>query len=229
MARRSLTSDEAARISAAVAVAERGTSGEIRCVLADDADPTPSALIACGLALAAPAVALLFGFQPQGLVDLFVGWSAAHGLTPMDAAASALQAYVGLQAVVLVLALATALSPIPRWLTPASWRKAAVDRAAAAQFEALGLTHTRDRTGVLLYVSLRHRRAEVLADEGIYAKAPHQVWDEVIALLTEPMRRGATADGFVAAVERIGTILATHLPPRTDDRNELPDSPVTTR
>ncbi|MBN9318547.1 MAG: hypothetical protein BGN86_14525 [Caulobacterales bacterium 68-7] len=229
MARRGLTPDEAARISGAVALAERGTSGEIRCVLADDVDPMRSALIACALALAAPAIALLFGVQPQTLADTFIGWSAAHGLTPTDAAASALQAYVVLQTTVLVLALAIVFSPLPRWLTPTAWRKAAVDRAAAAQFEALGLVHTRDRTGVLLYVSLRHRRAEVLADEGIYAKAPHQVWDEVIALLTEPLRRGETADGFVAAVERIGAILAAHLPPRADDPNELPDAPVTTR
>lgn len=229
MARVILTPDDAARIGAAVAAAERGTSGEIRCVLADDRDPGRAALTAGWVALALPAVALLFGFQPQALFDLTVGWRAAHGESAETAAGAALQAYVAVQAAVLLLALAIALSPIPRWLTPAAWRKAAVDRAAAAQFEALGLANTRERTGVLLYVSLAHRRAEVLADQGIYAKAPHQAWDEVIGLLTAPLRRGEAADGFVAAVTRVGEILAAYLPPRADDSNELSDAPVTTR
>lgn len=229
MARVILTPDDAARIGAAVAAAERGTSGEIRCVLADDRDPVRAALSAGCVALALPAIALLFGFQPQALFDLAVGWRAAHGESAEALASAALQAYVAVQAAVLLLALAIALSPLPRWLTPTSWRKAAVDQAAAAQFEALGLAHTRERTGVLLYVSLAYRRAEVLADEGIYAKAPHQAWDEVVALLTAPLSRGEAADGFVAAVTRVGEILAAYLPPRADDSNELPDSPVTTR
>jgi putative membrane protein len=229
MARVILTPDDAARIAAAVAAAERGTSGEIRCVLADDADPVRAALAAGCVALAAPAVAVLFGFEPQALLGAASDWTAAHGAATSGAAASALQAYVVLQAMVLIVALAIAFSPIPRWLTPTAWRKAAVDRAAAAQFEALGLARTRERTGVLLYVSLAHRRAEVLADEGIYAKAPHQAWDEVIALLTAPLSRGEAADGFVAAVGRIGEILAAYLPPRGDDTNELADGPVITR
>jgi putative membrane protein len=229
MARVVLTPDDAARISAAVAAAERGTTGEIRCVLADDRDPVRAALSAGWVALALPAVALLFGFQPQALFDFISGWRAAHGESAGAAAAAALQAYVAVQAAVLLLALAVSLSPIPRWITPTAWRKTAVDRAAAAQFEALGLAATRERTGVLLYVSLAHRRAEVLADVGIYAKAPHQAWDEVIALLTAPLSRGEAADGFVAAVARVGEILATHLPPRADDSNELPDQPVITR
>jgi putative membrane protein len=229
MARVILTPDDAARIAAAVAAAERGTSGEIRCVLADDADPMRAAFAAGCVALAAPALALLFGFAPQNLMGAVGSWTAAHGEAGVAAAAAALQAYVAVQAVVLVLALAIAFSPIPRWLTPTAWRKAAVDRAATAQFEALGLANTRERTGVLLYVSLSYRRAEVLADEGIYAKAPHQAWTEVIALLTAPLSRGEAADGFVAAVGRVGEILAAYLPRRDDDTNELPDGPVMTR
>ena len=118
---------------------------------------------------------------------------------------------------------------VARVLTPPAWRKAWTHRAAVEQFEALGLTRTRDATGVLLYVDLARHRAEVLADSGIYAKAPAQVWDEVVGLLLDGVKRGAVADGFAAAATRTGEILSAYLPPRGDDSNELDDGLVLTR
>ena len=50
-----------------------------------------------------------------------------------------------------------------------------------------------------------------------------QVWDDVVADLVAGLKRDAIADGFIAAVRRAGAILAEHVPPRTDNRNELPD------
>ncbi|HET9161336.1 MAG TPA: TPM domain-containing protein [Caulobacteraceae bacterium] len=92
---------------------------------------------------------------------------------------------------------------------------------------ALGLHRTRDRTGVLLYVSEAERRAEVFADDGVYARAPPEVWGEVVDRLIAGLKRGAPADGFVSAVERTGEILSACLPPRTDDADELPNDLVT--
>ena len=91
------------------------------------------------------------------------------------------------------------------------------------QFIAKGMHHTEGRTGVLLFVALGDHRAEVIADEGIYAAAPHQVWDEVIALLIGGVKRGAIGDGFVAAIERTGQILSEHVPPTGANPNERPD------
>jgi putative membrane protein len=44
-----------------------------------------------------------------------------------------------------------------------------------------------------------------------------------VADVVAGIRRGAIADGFVAAVARAGAVLAAHVPPRPGDRNELPD------
>ena len=99
--------------------------------------------------------------------------------------------------------------------------------ATLEQFMALGLHRTRDRTGVLLYVSVAERRAEVFADDGIHAKAPPEVWGEVVDRLIGGLKRGAPADGFVAAIERTGEILAAYLPPRDDDTDELANDLVT--
>lgn len=216
--------DDYARIADAVATAERGTSGEIRCVLTDQRDLMQMSLIAAVVALVLPGIALIAGVEPDILVALSGGWAVIDP-TPSDY----LEFFVGLQVLVFVVSISIGLSPLPRWVLPGKVQAAMVHRAALAQFIALGLNQTRDRTGVLLYVSLPLRRAEVLADSGIWEAAPHESWDDVVALLVDGLKRGSAADGFVAAVGRTGEILSAHLPPRSDDRNELPDHLTETR
>jgi putative membrane protein len=218
------------RIAQAVAAAERGTSGEIRCVLAtQSADYRRNALTwAAGAALLLPATALLLGFRPEALSRLFGAWTVGH-LAARDAHIMAeLTTYIGLQTAVFILALLLASWPaLRRALTPGAMARGRVHTATLEQFMALGLHRTRDRTGVLLYASIAERRAEVFADDGIYAKAPPEVWGEVVDRLVAGLKRGSPADGFVAAVERTGEILSACLPPREDDTDELPNDLVT--
>jgi putative membrane protein len=224
-----ITKDDHARIAAAVRAAERGTSGEIRCVLAPDSgDPSERATwIASAFALVAPAIAVLLGFRPGSIAG---GWSVGHLAAADEQALAAVSLYIALQAVIFALVWCLfAWTPILRLVIPRNLLGARVHAAALTQFEALGLAHTRDRTGILLYASLAEHRAEVLADEGIYAKAPREVWDEIVSLLIAGLKANDPASGFVRAVERTGQILAACLPPREDDANELPDGLVETR
>jgi putative membrane protein len=219
-----LTEEDHAKVAQAVAGAERGTSGEIRCVLADGRDTLKLALIAAAAALVLPGLGLVLGLRPEALLGVTGGWSVAD---PSPTAET--EMYIAIQVLMFLVAMGLGLTPLARMATPQSWRKAWTHRAAEAQFEALGLVHTRDRTGVLLYVSLAHRRAEVLADVGIYEKAPAQAWDEVVNLLIAGVKAGDAADGFARAATRTGEILSAYLPPRPDDSNELPDGLVQTR
>ncbi len=216
-----VTPEDHARISEAVAEAELKTAGEIACVLAEevgDYRETPIAW-AAGAALVLPALALLAGFDPKSLTAMFGGWQTGDA-----GGVSALTAYILLQTAVFVLvALITAIPAVRRFLTPGSVKAGRVHEAAMQQFVARGMHLTEGRTGVLLFVSLAERRAEVIADEGIYAAAPNQVWDEVTGLLVGGARRGALADGFVAAIARAGEILAEHVPPVGGNPNERPD------
>ena len=64
----------------------------------------------------------------------------------------------------------------------------------------------------------------MIADEGIYKVTDPVVWDEVVALLIAGLKRRKTADGFVAAIELSGRILAAHVPPSGEHNpNELSD------
>lgn len=221
-----MTESDHDRIVAAVAAAESKTAGEIYCVLSpavSDYRETPLAW-ATAAALILPAGALLLGFEPQSLTRWFGGWTVGHTAATDATILAALTTYVALQAAVFVVAaLVVAIPPVRRALTPASLKAERVHRAAMEQFLSHGLHATRDRTGVLLFASLAERRAEVVADEGIYKVTDPAVWDEVVDLLIKGLKRRKTADGFVAAVELSGRILAAHVPLGADNPNELPD------
>jgi putative membrane protein len=88
------------------------------------------------------------------------------------------------------------------------------------------LQHTELRTGVLIFVSVAERYAEVLADAGIAQKVPVEVWDSAVKGLLSDIRAGRAADGFVKVIETCATTLAEHFPPGAINRNELPNAIV---
>lgn len=221
-----LSQTDQERIAKAVAEAEKTTAGEIYCVLAPEVgdDRAVPLIWATSAALLLPALALLAGFRPEMLSRLFGGWSVGHEAAHDVAILSALLTYVGLQAA--IFAVTAALVSIPavrRGLIPGPVKTARVRHAAMDYFLAKDLHLTRERTGVLIFAALAEHRVEVIADAGIHAAAPTAVWDEVVADLVAGLKRGAVADGFVAAIARTGAILAAHVPPRPGDVNELPD------
>jgi putative membrane protein len=111
-------------------------------------------------------------------------------------------------------------------LAPKPLKRARVHKIALQQFLAKGMHETEARTGVLILASLDERHAEIVADEGIYAKVDPEVWAEALAALIAGMKRGQAADGFVNAIALCGEVLARHFPPTALNPNELPDRVV---
>jgi putative membrane protein len=97
---------------------------------------------------------------------------------------------------------------------------------ALREFTARGLTRTRDRTGVLLYVALQERYAEILADSGIDGKVDEETWRGIIETLLAAAREDRLCQGVIDAVGEIGRVLAAHVPPKPDDIDELPNKVV---
>lgn len=106
--------------------------------------------------------------------------------------------------------------------------RAVVDpqKAAAQQFEELGMTATAERIGVLIFVAPLSRNFAVLGDSGIHTKCPPEFWSDVAAAMEQEFRAGRFTDGIVKGVERTGEMLAAHFPRYAGvaDRNELPDA-----
>jgi putative membrane protein len=219
-----------ATIESAVREAETRTTGEIYCVVTEESGAygeTPLAW-AAGVALLGPALLLLGGVHVTA-PDLLGGWTAAQvGAAAERAARDALIGAVLLQAALFVITLlVTAAPPVRRALTPRGVKREKVRRRAQEQFAAKNLHLTRERTGVLIFVSFAERMAELIADEGVAAHVDQHVWDEAMAALVEGLRRGHAGAGIAAAVGLCGEVLAERFPPRpADNPNELPDAVV---
>jgi uncharacterized membrane protein len=95
---------------------------------------------------------------------------------------------------------------------------------AARVFDRVGMARTRDRNGVLFFVSIRDRRLAVIGDRGIHAAVPSDFWSSVIARVESHFSQGRFADGLVDGIGMAGNALSRHFPPRPDDVNELPDA-----
>lgn len=227
---KSLSPSDLAAIEAAVRAAEVRTTGEIYCVVTEESSHYGETALAwaAGVALLGPAVLLVAGVHVT-IPDLFSTWSAVEVGAVIEAAVR--RALIGAIVVQGLLFVATALivsiPAVRRALTPRSLKRLRVQRRAAEQFTAKNLHMTRERTGLMIYVSLGERMAELIADEGIADHVDAHVWDKAMAALTDGLKRGNVEAGFAAAVGLCGDVLAEKFPPHPGDNpNELPDAVV---
>lgn len=196
-----LSDDDEKRIGVAISKAERHTSGEIIAVVTRESSSY----------LYAP-------FMWAALIALLVPWPFIYFTW------ATIQKIYTLQLLVFFVLLCLFLvRPVRYWLVPRSVKHARAHRRAVEQFLAQDLHTTAGRTGVLIFVSLAERYAEVLADTGIDKKVPKGTWDDIVSELTALIGNGHPADGFVRAIEETGRHLSQHFPPGSRDVNELPD------
>lgn len=104
-------------------------------------------------------------------------------------------------------------------------RKEPDDAVVAAQrrFEKLGMTKTKERNGVLIYVAPRVRKFAIIGDLAIHEKCGDGFWKEVAHEMTTHFRKGAFTEGIIHAIQRAGGLMAKHFPHHAGDKNELPD------
>src|ERR1700689_1366632 len=149
-----LTPDDHAAIAAAIAAAEKRTSAQFVCVLAHASSDYAHVPI-----IWASVLALL---TPWPLIE-FTEWS--------------VQWIFLVQLVVfIVFALVFSWRPLPLALVPRAVRRARAHRAALEQFVLRRVAHTKNRTGVMIFVSLADRYARIMADERIAQKGHEADW-----------------------------------------------------
>jgi len=94
---------------------------------------------------------------------------------------------------------------------------------ARLTFYEKGMSRTRDRIGVLVYVSLLERMADVVPDSGLYDALPKAFWEEAAATIGDAIGGRLSGPDVVRAMLTLKSPLATAVPRQEDDENELPD------
>lgn len=108
-------------------------------------------------------------------------------------------------------------------LVPRSTKKRRASRMAYLQFHSLGVYNTRDRAGVMIFVSLAERHIEILADSGLSKFVTQDIWAAIVNEMAASMRADDLITGYENAIKRCSEILSQHFPDGVNPENELAD------
>jgi putative membrane protein len=198
------------RIKNVVDEAEGKTSGEIVPYVVQESDPYAEALWRGGTFLGVIVLAsLAFFHEALGMLPfLGVAWILILGFAGFVAG-------VGLVKYV---------PAIKRQFAGEAVMERRVSTRAAVAFIDEEVFNTRDRTGILIFVSMTEHKVLVMGDSGINARVGENAWEEVAQKIVRGIREGRAAEGLIEAVEQCGHLLEQRgVAIRPDDRNELPD------
>lgn len=210
------------KVAAAIQAAEAKSSGEIVAVTTPISDAYHDVALHWALV---PLFAVLAwaAWAPTALVwwynFLFGGWQPDPTMSQL---LTLLMFFAALKFTVALLILKW--MPLRLALTPPATKHRRVRRRAITVFKAAAERRTAGRTGILIYLSIAERRAEIVADEAILKVTDDHTWGEAMIALIEGVRDGRPADGIVAAIERVGVVLADKFPRSAGDTNEIPDA-----
>lgn len=215
-----LTEAERNLVTMAVTDAEKGTDGEIVTIVSQRSDSYRDA------SLSYAVLAMLIVAGASALFPPLLEAIAYPGAAGWDAPdLTRLFFTLTLLMIIAFLAVRYAMEwpPLRLALTPRRTKARRVRRRAIEYFKVGAERRTKARIGILLYLSIDERIAEIVADEAIHSKVPAERWGEAMAALIEHVRAGKPGEGMAAAVTAIGAIIGEHFPKTADDVNELPD------
>jgi putative membrane protein len=195
-----LTDADHRRIADAIRAAETRTSADIVCVVARQSSS--------------------YSFVPvlwAALLALVLPWPMAV-LTPW----SPLRILAIQIVAFMVLAGLLSLGRLRLLFVPRAVKRLRAHRAAIEQYHAHGLTRTPRRLGLLIFVSWEERYIRIVADDGLSARIADAEWRPAVDVLADAIRRGALADGLVAAIDACLVPLSRHFPPE-GGAHALPD------
>ncbi len=199
------------RIRDAVQQAEERTAGEIVPVVVPQSASYEAVTwrAAAGATLLALTGVLL-------LLQFYEGWGLGWLYTPWGVVITALSAGI------LGAVLSTYVAPLQRVLAGDDLLDETVHRRALQSFVEEEVFATRDRTGILLFVSLREHRIEVLGDTGINELVEPDDWAEIVTRIRTGIQNDNLTEGLVEAIKMCGRLLERRgVNIRPDDENEL--------
>eukprot|EP01041_Mallomonas_annulata_P019911 gene19911-39463_t len=101
---------------------------------------------------------------------------------------------------------------------------AELQRSVNQVFSQRGIGETRQRGGVLLYVSLFERRVEIRCDRALAATLPPSTLPTIRDAILARLKTGDVAAGLIAGLDEAETALAKAMPATGTPSRQLPDT-----
>lgn len=212
-----LTKKEKDLIAQTVAKAEKNTSGEIAVVVAKQS---------CDYAVYELTFAVIMGliFMISSLlfyskIDNFIMnrfWSESELITT---------SVIGLGSfvVIIIFYFLANLPFIDRLIIPKSVKNTKAQEKAQLSFLEYGVSKTRDRTGVLIFITNLEKKVLILADTGIAEVYPNESWQKQVDRIVNGIKGNNFGAELVKVILEIGNVLTNNFPIKEDDTNELSD------
>lgn len=187
-------------VNSLVAEIEAKTTGEIVPVVLERSDSYPSAHFRWAVILSIIFPVCLY-FAPIPLHDPI--W------------------FLAAQAIGVALGLLIAFSSKAKrlMLTRGQLNEEVHQRALQAFYEH-GVGNTKDRDGVLIFISLLEHRALILADIGIAAKVANDQWDAILKEGLINLKRNNLNEALLGLIRGTGDKLTQHFPRNTQESED---------
>ncbi|HEX3001670.1 MAG TPA: hypothetical protein VHN82_04795 [Methanoregula sp.] len=211
---------EKEQIKRSVAAAETHTSGEIAVMLVDESDRYREAQVAGALAVA-------------GLVSTIISLVLDHiaasswSFVP-DPHYTSIWFWIPATAVLLVPAwyLFEVFPHLKLALVGRKRVELAVRQRSLLSFYQKGLHRTRNRTGILIFISLLERKVRIMGDRGIHVRIGQEFWNARAGELVRGVREGRALEVLTEVINKCGVELANHFPCGPDNPDEVPDDVI---
>jgi len=97
---------------------------------------------------------------------------------------------------------------------------------AQKKFQRLGMSKTRERNAVLIFLAPRAHKFAVVGDKAIHERCGEQFWQHVVSGMRTHFQNEKFSHAIVEGIGEIGKLLAAHFPRISAPSNELPDEIV---
>jgi len=196
-----------------VKLAEKDISGEIVPVFMERSHHYPESI------WRAITVGMFFSGLLVIIVDMLMGWAElfllrSHIMYLASVATGGL----------IMAALSYYFPALQRQMTSPSHMQQQVHAMAERTFLEYEIFRTRQRTGILIFISLFEHRVEIIGDKGINEKVSRDEWTAIIEKMRPYLRKQENKDAIVTGVRLAKELLLKygyHAGP--EDHNELPD------
>jgi putative membrane protein len=203
-----LTPEDEKLIEQAISAAEKQTSGEIVPCIVDQSDSYDDAITRAGAIFVLAGLLIYLScnkISPELVPDTV--WIAAI--------ISVLSGMAGLF-------LSWIFWPFRRLFISKKKISLRVYQRAMQAFLAEEIFKTKDRTGILIFISRLEHRVIVLGDKGINEKVRQSDWEDVVSVVISGIKNNQFTDGLIKAIKMCGDLLTNSgLDISPNDVNEL--------